>query len=510
MSPVRKNIIANMLGSGWVAALSLAFVPLYIHFMGIEAYGLVGFYVTLQVLFSVLDMGLTATISRELARLSAQGGGAAIEMRNVVRTLETIYWALAVFIILTVGFSAHWIATVWLNTNQLSSDDIQMSVMLMGVVIAFRMPYGFYSGGLIGMQRQVLLNVIKICVETFRNGGGVLVLWLFSPTITAFFLWHAAAGIVGVCVLGVVLWRCLPKAIEKARFTPSLFRRLWRFGAGMLAIALLSLLLVEMDKLVLSKMLSLAEFGHYVLASTLAMGLNLIIVPIFSAIHPRLTQLVASHDELGLSQLYHKGCQLMTVLVMPVAFVLCFFAEEVLLAWTQEASIAQYSAPLLSLLVIGTAFNAMMNIPYALQLAHGWIKLSILSNIIAVIILVPALFWMISRYGVIGAASIWTALNIGYVLFNSPIIHAKLLKGEFKHWLVSDFGIPTLVALIIVVLFWMVMPSELSLFGHLAWIVFTLIMTLSLCALAAPMVRKMLWEIVLGYRSSRLYGAERL
>lgn len=108
-----------MLGSGWAAFLSLAFVPLYIHFLGLESYGLIGFYVTLQVLFSVLDMGLTTTLSREMARLSAAGNAAAQDMRNVVRTLEVVYWVLAVFIITAVVLTADWIATSWLNSNRL-------------------------------------------------------------------------------------------------------------------------------------------------------------------------------------------------------------------------------------------------------------------------------------------------------------------------------------------------------------------------------------------------------
>jgi len=502
MSPVRKNIIANMLGSGWVAVLSIAFIPLYIHFMGMESYGLVGFFVTLQILFSLMDMGLTATVSRELARLSALDDKEQ-EMRNVVRTLELIYWGLALLVALIVIASTHWISTSWVNSNELSQETIEQSVFLMGVVIAFRMPYSFYCGALVGLQKQVLLNVIKICVETLRHGGAVLVLWLFSPTITAFFLWHTIIGLLAAVLMFGVIWRSVPSTMANAVFTPSIFRYLWRFVAGMSGISVLSLILVETDKVILSKMLPLDEFGYYILASTLAMGLNLIIVPLFTAVYPRFAQLVAQNDDLQLRQMYHKSCQLMTVLVIPLALVMCFFSGDILQIWTQDAAISSHSAPLLSILVIGTACNALMNIPYALQLAHAWTKLSIISNMIAVVVLIPSLIIMVSKYGSHGAATIWTALNIGYILFNSPIVHAKLLKGEFSYWLVRDFAIPTVTALITVLLFWVAIPPGLSLFAHLAWIVFALFMALLLCALAAPMVRNMLWAMVMEHRGSR-------
>ncbi len=503
MSPVRKNIIANMLGSGWVAVLSIAFIPLYIHFMGMESYGLIGFFVTLQILFSLMDMGLTATVSRELARLSALDNKEQ-EMRNVMRTLELIYWGLALLVALIVIASAHWISISWVNSNELSQDTVEQSVLLMGIVIAFRMPYSFYCGALVGLQKQVLLNVIKVCVETLRHGGAVLVLWLFSPTIAAFFLWHTIIGSLAAILMFGVIWRSVPSAMGHAVFTPSIFRHLWKFVAGMSGISVLSLILIETDKVILSKMLSLDEFGYYVLASTLAIGLNLIIVPLFTAVYPRFAQLVAQNDDRQLREVYHKSCQLMTVLVIPLALVMCFFSGDILQLWTQDATISSHSAPLLSILVIGTACNALMNIPYALQLAHAWIKLSIISNMIAVIVLIPALIIMISKYGSHGAATIWTALNIGYILFNSPIVHAKLLKGEFSYWLVRDFAMPTIAALMTVSLFWVAMPSELGLFAHLVWIVLALIMALLFCALAAPMVRHMLWTMMVEYRGRKL------
>ena len=71
MSSVKRNIIANYLGSGWIALMSLAFIPFYIRLMGAEAYGIVGVFISLQAMLAVLDLGLSQTLNREMARLSA-------------------------------------------------------------------------------------------------------------------------------------------------------------------------------------------------------------------------------------------------------------------------------------------------------------------------------------------------------------------------------------------------------------------------------------------------------
>jgi len=149
MSQLKRNLIANFVGKGWAALMGIAFIPLYIKFMGIESYGLVGFFTTLQAVFVLLDLGLTTTLNREIARYSALPEKSQ-EMRDLVRTLETIYWGLAFCIGAVVLMLSPFIARGWVKADTLSVEVVQQSIMLMGLVMAFQWPLGFYSGGLLG------------------------------------------------------------------------------------------------------------------------------------------------------------------------------------------------------------------------------------------------------------------------------------------------------------------------------------------------------------------------
>ena len=94
---VARNVAANALGRSWSMLMNFAFVPIYIRLLGIEAYGVIAFFFTLIALFSFLDLGLSSTLNREMARRT----GAAIptdEARDVVRTMEVIYWGIGFFI----------------------------------------------------------------------------------------------------------------------------------------------------------------------------------------------------------------------------------------------------------------------------------------------------------------------------------------------------------------------------------------------------------------------------
>jgi O-antigen/teichoic acid export membrane protein len=489
VSPLKRNILANFAGNAWTALMSFAFVPLYIHFLGIEAYGLMGIFATLQAIFGLLDLGLSTTLNREMARLSVQPHGGQ-QMRNLVRTLEGGYWAIGIVIGVTVLTLAPLIANHWLQSTQISPETIQQAIMLMGLVMVLQWPISFYSGGLLGLQHQVLLNGITVTVATLRGLGAVFILWLVSPTIQAFFIWQLVISTLNTFLVVIFLWRSLPPTGERARFQGQLLREIWRFAAGMSGISLMALILTQLDKVILSKLLTLEMFGYYTLAGSVAAVLSRFFGPLFIAMYPRFTQLVSQGDEEGLKQLYHRGCQLVSVLVLPVAVVMAVFSKEILLLWTQNPTTTGQTAPLLSLLVIGTALNGMMNLPYALQLAYGWTQLAFYINVVAVAVLGPLVYVLASHYGAVGAASVWAGLNSGYVLIGIQLMHRRLLRGEKWRWYVEDFGMPLVGVLVTTSVGSLLFNEKMSQMVTLITLVGILFASVIIALLAASQMRE--------------------
>jgi O-antigen/teichoic acid export membrane protein len=496
MNLIKKNIAANFAGSIWQSLMALIFIPLYIKFMGIESWGLIGIFATLQGILGLLDMGLSSTLNREMSRLSVLPGKEQ-EMRNLVRTLEVLYWSVAVFVGITVVSLSPFITHHWVKTSQLSPKTIEQALLIMGFVMALQMPIGFYSGGLMGLQKQVLLNVINISIGTLRGAGAVLILWLVSPTIQAFFLWQIVTSAINIFLLVLFLWRRLPLGDNKAVFQKQLLKGIWRFTAGMSGIAILATILTQLDKVILSKMLSLEMFGYYTLASMVAMSLVRFFTPVFYSIYPRFTQLVSIDDQDGLKQLYHKSCQFMSVLILPIAIVIALFSYEILLLWTQDPATAGKTHLLVSILICGTAINGLMGMPYALQLAFGWTKLSVFKNIIAVILLVPLIIYMTKHYGATGAASVWFVLNMGYVFFEIPIMHRRLLRKEKWRWYWQDVCYPLMACMFVAGLGRLFMSSPMSEFMMLLYLIIISVLTLGIAAITTPVTRTWLFEQLL-------------
>ncbi|OPY61700.1 MAG: Polysaccharide biosynthesis protein [Pelotomaculum sp. PtaU1.Bin065] len=441
MRLLKKNIVANFAGSIWQGLIYLAFVPLYIKFMGVESYGLVGVYITLQAMFLLLDMGLSVTLNREMARLSTLPDKEQ-EMQDLARSLEIIYWGISMFIGIALVMSAPFFSYYWVKTDQLSPRVIERAFRIMGVAMAFQWPVGLYSGGLMGLQKQVLLNIINCGVNTVRSIGAVLVLWLISPTIQAFFSWQVICSMTNTCLLAVFFWRQLAHLCQKARFNKHLLKGIWRFAAGMSGITILGTVLGQLDKVILSNMLSLEMFGYYTLASIVALSLYRFITPVFSAIYPKFTQLVSVSDVEGLKQLYHKSCQLVSVLILPVAIVVAMFSYHIMLLWTRNPVTADKTYLLVTLLISGTALNGLGYVPYALQCAYAWVKLGLYVNSLSVVLLVPITIFLTRHFGAVGGASVWVILNVGYFFIVTPLVHNHLLPHENRRWYWQDVGLP--------------------------------------------------------------------
>jgi len=470
VTQLRSNVIANFGGRFWSVAMGVIFVPIYIRILGIEAYGLIGFFLSLQAFIFILDMGLSATLSRELARDTHAGADADVK-RDLVRTLEWLYWPVALMIAIGVFATSEPIASHWLKPVAMNVTRIAHAIVLMGFSSALQWPCGFYGGGFIGLERQVALNCLSALFATIRNAGAVGVILYYSPTIEGFLWWQVIVSGVETLTFGLVLWRMLPPGSRSPAFRGARLRELYAFSLGMAGIAALSFLLRQSDKIILAKLLSLSEFGYYTVAASVAAVLSSVVLPFFNALYPRYSGLVATGNNEKLAALYHQSNQLLVVLVASVAAVVAFFSTDILRLWTHDAVLASKSGPILTVLAIGTALNGLMNLPYALQLAYGWTRLALYQNIVAVVIVIPTTWWLAERYGGIGAASVWVALNLSYMLVSIPLMHRKLLRKEMLHWYLRDVFPPILAACIVAAgarVLMPVSPDGLVGFGALA------------------------------------------
>lgn len=440
MEGIRSALAASIGARALAALLGLLAVPIYLRFLGPEGYGVIGVFATLQVLVAFADLGLATTLTRHLAGLPLERS-ALPDARDAAVTFECVYLGLALAIGLLLAGAAPLVASNWVNLGTLTVREATWSLQLAAFSVACGWPANLYGAALAGRHRQIPLAFSTSAFAALRVGFAVLFLSR-SPTLESFFWAQVLASVLQSAVTRVQLWRELALPEHRATVRWPILARSRRFAGGMTAITVTSILLVQMDKLVLSHLLTLADFGVYVIAGSLAGGLYILISPVFSIIYPRISALWTSRDVPAAADFYHASSQAMAALILPISAVLICFPALSLFILTNDRALSDNAAWVLVFLVIGAVANGLMNIPYALQLAAGWTSLSVWLNIGAVALLAPVTWWAATNYGANGGAAVWALLSLGFVALTPQLLHRCVLPAEKWRWYREDVLIP--------------------------------------------------------------------
>jgi O-antigen/teichoic acid export membrane protein len=502
VSKVIANSVANFLGSAWSALISLIFIPVYIGYLGIEAYGLIGLSVTITTILSLADFGLAAAVTREMARDWGSDYSIA-EGRRVLTVVSRLYFALAMILGALVVALAPYVATEWVNPARLSGGVVTGALRAVGVVAGLQLLSVFFSAALMGLQRQVLTNAIAMIGTGVHALGAVLILEFYRADIVVFFYWQALTTAATAAVLALAVNSIVPRAPETKAPSRPVLRRLMPFALGMSGISLLSIVLTQTDKFVLSALLSLEEFGYYSLAALVALSLRRLFGPLFAAVYPRLIEFVRRGEAEQLARLYHLASQAMAVVVLPASLALVLYAREVVYVWTGDLATAERTQTMIALLVAGTALTGLTQTPYALQLAHGWTRLALKVNVVSAGVFVPAVYVLGGRYGGEGAALAWLGLNLVYFFIQVPLMHRRILAAEQASWYWRDTLLPGAAASVPLLLAYPLSPHVEE--GRLKILVFLAVaaaVSLAAAFIAAGELRRELTRRIAARRST--------
>jgi O-antigen/teichoic acid export membrane protein len=446
----RKNIISSYASQTYTSALGILIVPLYLRFIGSEAYGLIGFFAMLQTWFQLLDFGLSGTMSREVARL--QGGVSDRNtLRQLLRCLEGIFIFAGIAGVSLIIFASSPISTKWLQVEHIPLREVRDSIRLMALIVGLRWVAGLYRGVITGFERITWLSSTNSIIATARFLLVIPLFLLFGDDITLFFKYQL---VLAVCEILALIWKTyslLPSAPkERTQWNLAPLKTLVKFSCALAFTTSVWVMVTQTDKLLLSKLLPLSQYASFSVAVLAAGGITLLSGPISIPLLPRLTRLNAANEDSEFVSLYRKSTRLICAIVIPPALVLIFFPREVLFAWTGKLAISQEAFNALRFYSIGNAVLAISAFAYYLQYSKGNLRLHLFGSALFLIILIPLLLFLTKRCGVSGAGYAWAIVNILYFSVWVPWVHRTFLRGIHMKWLVGDVGttvaLPTCVA----------------------------------------------------------------
>lgn len=434
---LKLNVAANYASQLYATLIGIVLVPLFLRHMGAEAYGLIGFYAVLQVGFNVLDLGLTPTIARESARYFG-GALTSQDYRRLYRALGLIFIAVALVGGGALLLLAPVVAERWLNVSELPLGEVEVAVQIMAICVAMRWMAGLYRGVITGAERLVWISGFNTVIATLRFAAvfASMEVWGYTPKV--FFVHQLVVAALELGILYLMAARLMPRPAPQdppTGFSFAPVAPLLRFSLTIAITSSIWVFATQTDKLILSGILPLAEYGFFTLAVLVASGITIVTAPITTALLPRIARLHAEGNHAEVLRLYHTFAQLVGVVAISLLVTLACCAEPLLFAWTgdREASIA--AAPVLRLYAIGNGLLALGAFPFYLQYARGNLRYHLIGNIGLVVLLIPSIAFAALRAGGIGAGWVWLATNAIYLFGWVAFVHGRLEPGLHAEWM---------------------------------------------------------------------------
>ena len=436
---LKLNISVSLASQIYISIVGVIALPILLKLLGPETYGLIGFFATLQAVFAMLDLGLTPTAAREASKFRANRANECDHLA-LMKSIEFLFFLIAVIGLCVLLMSVNGLAKNWLDYENLTIGEVQYSLRMIAFIIVIRWMTGFYRSILSGHEQIVFISFYYSFFQTTKFIFVIPYLLFTSTTAQSFFQFQLTVSIVEIAGLAFIAYKHLPNVKGKFSifFDYRSLKTTWKFSLTIATTAIIWVAITQSDKLLLSKYLTLQEYGYFSLAVAAAAGILLISGSISGVIMPRLTVLEASNNKIEFERVYRMATRFVTIGCGSLTVVMAIFSKEFLYVWTNDPIITQKMGKVFTLYTMGNLCAALSAFAYYLQYAKGDLSKHLYFNLCYVVFLLPVNYFAIRLFGATGSATVWLSSNILFLLFWVGYIHSIFQPNLKIAWLKED------------------------------------------------------------------------
>ena len=435
-SSVIRNTSLNYLGQAYAVLVGILILPFYLKHLGAEAYGLIGFFAVLQAWLQLLDAGMSPALVRQVAHYRGQGDLSAAPgpAGRLLRSFELLLLPIALATCVSIYLSSGWIAGTWLQARELSTVTIMQCISLMGLMVGLRLYATLYKSGLQGVELHGWLNATNVLIATLRYFGGLFLVAYVSQDPLDFFLFQTTVALVETLAFASKAYVQLASPRLLTGIDWRVVKPVLPFAGGMFFTSLLWIVLTQLDKVLLSKVLLLKEYGYFSLVALITTGIMTLTNPLVQTLLPRMTMLVAEGRIAEMERLYLNATRFVCSVLFPMAAVIAWHGQALIFAWTGDAAAAQWSERMLFWYVPGSALMAVGAFQFYLQYAYGQLRLHIWYSVVSTAVSVPIVIYTALAHGAYGAALAWFFLRLATFVIWPPVVHRSFAPGLQGVW----------------------------------------------------------------------------
>lgn len=408
MSFLKKNLIANYLGTAWLSILQLLTIPLYLNILGDEAWGLLSIVLTFYVFIAILGSGMSQVLPREIS--IRNNSSHREQLLDIAYGFERLFLVVGVLFAVAVFGLSDFLVDHWIKLQSVSQNDAILAFKMLSLQLVIQWPIACYNGFLLGLNKHVKLNKIQVVFATIKHAVCIISLLFIENSVFVYQAAFLMMSLFETVYTRKVSWEMFEGDKANCKWNKLEMKKVLGFVTGMTFTVLVGGALVQADKMLLSGLLPISSFGFYSIASVLSMSLLQVVYPMTRSIYPVYSDLIERKQ--SLVEVNEKLIKILMASLLPLVVFFIVFASDILHIWTGNEKLVSEVSVVLSFLVVGVLINGLYNIPYTLYLASGNSKTPLIINIVSllcIIVLLPVLF---EKFGVLGAACTWAIANL--------------------------------------------------------------------------------------------------
>lgn len=409
-SVVARNAASNFITLGWLSVLSMLAIPVYIRLLGVAEWGLVAACASLQLVSNFVDAGFSQIVPRWVAR-EAHNREA---LRSYMALFRKMYLGLGLLVFTGLQLGAGYLAQSWFQVSPDRAGALELAIRIVAFQMLFQFVNNLHIGLWHGMQKQVLANLSVGGFGTLKHAATMAVLfigpaqaWLYATTFAIVALVEVLTNAWLVRrMLGVPL---LPGGSHDVTMKPFL-REVSVLSGGILV----GLTVSQLDRLILSRSVSLEDFGVYTVVATLALAFLQLQAPLTRAYFPLLVQDI--HTTGRVSALHMRRLIAGTLFFSTLPTLLAsLFAAPLLGMWLHNPRFVELGQHPMQLLLLAVAANTVYGCVYQLMVAAGRSDLVLKFNLAALAVaglVIAATVANGQPYGLLLGGFIWLSTTL--------------------------------------------------------------------------------------------------
>jgi len=403
LGPIARNSFLNLVGFSIPLLAGLLSVPTITRELGAARFGLLSLAFAILEYSTLFDLGLGAATTREVsASLAKRDENVSVLISGSILSQMLLGSAGALILIALAPLLADHVFVI--------PPDIRSEAISVFRILALMTPPTLLLLSLRGVleaaQRFDLSNAVRVpsSVATFVIPAIAASRGYSLPSIVAMLLISRIA----ICVVMVfVVQKAIPTLRWRLKLDWAALKPLFLFGGWMSVSNVVSPLLIYLDRFMLGSLVGLTAVGYYTAPFDGVMRLLIVPASLMSAVFPSVSAMSATGDHASIQRIFSKAVA-RTLLIVAGPALLIAIAGPLLLKLWLGPTFAEHGSTAIRILALGVFVNAVAHVPSGVITAMGRPDVVAKFHILELIIHVPAAWFLITRFGVPGAAAAWT------------------------------------------------------------------------------------------------------